>query len=59
MIDINTAIQTVMIGLLGFMVGYTKAVFDVKKVYERKTVKRDKTGAIIMRPDNNGVYKAK
>ena len=60
--DINTlnkVIQWVTSGFLGFMVGYYKGVFDTMKVYKKKAVKRDKTGAIIMKENIDGVYRAK
>jgi len=60
--DINTlnkVIQWMIAGFLGFMIGYIKGVLDLRKIYKKKAVKRDKTGAIIMKENTDGVYRAK
>jgi len=57
--NLNMIVQMGIAGWSGFMLGYIKGVFDVGKVYKRKVVRKDKTGAIIMRAGDDGVYKAK
>jgi len=60
--DINTlnkVIQWMIAGFLGFMVGYIKGVLDARKIYKSKVVKKDKTGAIIMKKGVDKIYRAK
>jgi hypothetical protein len=57
--EVAKVIQMGTFVVLGFMAGYIKGVFDVMKEHRKRAVKRDKTGAIIMKMGADRIYRAK